>query len=70
MAADHDDFVILFRSGPRAKWAVQPYVYTEEAGMKVGTKLIERFGGEAWLAPVDVPGRVPVEVPKELENGS
>ena len=64
--SDHDSFVILFRASPRAKWAVQPHVYTEEAGMILGTKLIERFGGEAWLAPVDMPSRV--EVPKELER--
>lgn len=58
--------VVLWRATPRGRWQVQPFTYADEAAEIVGARLVDQFGGEAWIAPADVPPRG--EVASDLEG--
>lgn len=61
-----ESFVVLWRSTVRGRWQVQPFTYAEAAAEIVAARLIDQFGGESWIAPVEIPPRG--EVPRELEG--
>lgn len=68
MTAEPDTFVVLWRLAPRSRWQVQPFVHGAREGDKVGRKLVQQFGGEAWVCPVEVPARCAVTSDFEEEG--
>ncbi len=57
--------VVLWRGDARRRWEVQPFTYSRAAAEIVGNRLIEQFGGEAWIwigAAEPAPGQVPSEL--------
>jgi hypothetical protein len=62
--------VVLWRPDARGRWEVQPFVYAETAAEIVAARLVEQFGGEAWIwvGEAEPPPMPWALVPSELEG--
>lgn len=50
-----DTFVVIWRHSKRGRWQVQPYIHSSTSADQVGRKLIDQYGGEVWVLPVEIP---------------
>ena len=41
--------VVMWRADVRSPWEVQPFTYSEGVAEIVGGRLVDQFGGEAWV---------------------